>query len=85
MPGEYIILEGRLLLHTEQIHKHINFSIYLDTELDLLLSRRIFKSLATNTPLEEVVARYQRFVKVNHEKYVEPVLCDSIRASLRRM
>ena len=72
-PSDVIIIEGRLLLSTELIRKHLHFSIYLDTDLDILLSRRIYKSLALKTPLEEVVGRYQRFVKVNHEKYVEPV------------
>lgn len=58
----------------EQIKKYINFSIYLDTDLDILLSRRIYKSMSmpNSPPLDEVIRRYQKFVKPNHEKFVEP-------------
>jgi uridine kinase len=67
-------MEGRLLLHMERIKKFINFSIYLDTDLDILLSRRIYKNLLDKQPLEEVIRRYREFVKKNHEHFVEPVL-----------
>jgi uridine kinase len=73
MPADFVVMEGRLLLHMEQIKKHINFSIYLDTDLDILLSRRIYRSLLEKQPLEEVIRRYRTFVKKNHEHFVEPV------------
>lgn len=57
----------------ERIKKHINFSIYLDTDLDILLSRRIYRSLLEKEPLEEVIRRYREYVKKNHEHFVEPV------------
>lgn len=67
-------MEGRLLLYMEKIKKHINFSIYLDTDLDILLSRRIYKNLLDKQPLEEVIRRYRDFVKKDHEHFVEPVV-----------
>lgn len=73
IPTNFIIIEGRLLLHVERIKKLLDFSVYLDTDLDVLLSRRIYKSLAGKIPLEDVVSRYERFVKPNHEKYTEAV------------
>lgn len=73
LPSDFIIMEGRLLLHMEKIKRHINFSIYLDTDLDILLSRRIYRSLLEKQPLEEVIRRYRSFVKKNHEHFVEPV------------
>ena len=74
-PAEFLIIEGRLLLHVEQIRKYLNFTIYLDTDLDILLSRRIYKSISipNSIALDEVIRRYQKFVKPNQEKFVEPV------------
>lgn len=72
LPAEFLVMEGRLLLHMEKIKRHINFSIYLDTDLDILLSRRIYKNLLDKQPLEEVIRRYREFVKKNHEHFVEP-------------
>lgn len=62
-----------MILYQEQIRKLLHFTVYLDAELDLLLSRRIYKSLMTKTPIEEIIDRYNRFAKPNHEKYTEPV------------
>lgn len=78
-------MEGRLLLHMERISKHINFSIYLDTDLDILLSRRIYRSLLEKEPLEDVIRRYREFVKKNHEHFVEPVSTCDPRANQKPM
>jgi uridine kinase len=72
-PAQFLLVEGRLLFYFEKIRSHFNFSIYLDTDLDILLSRRLYKSLMINTPIEDVVSRYLRFVKPAHEKYVDAV------------
>ena len=74
VPANFIIIEGRLLLHRKSIRDMLNFSIFLDTEWDVLLSKRIFKHMAFKhaAPIEDITNYYMRFVRPMHEKYVEP-------------
>ena len=37
-----------------------------------MLSRRVFKSLARNHELNEIIERYVKFVKPSYEQWIEP-------------
>lgn len=72
-PADVLIVEGRLLLAIPEIRKSITISIYLETELDILVSRRVFKGIARGENIKDITSRYLKFVKPAHEKLVEPV------------
>lgn len=71
-PSDLIIIEGRLFWNNEKLKNACNIKIFLDSDMDLMLSRRVIKGLIRKIPLEEIVEGYLKNVKPNHEKWVEP-------------
>jgi uridine kinase len=70
-PKPIIIVEGLLILHFEEIRAKLDLKIYLDTDDDVRLSRRVIKDVyGKGLKLESVIDRYAKFVKPAHEKYV---------------
>lgn len=49
-----------------------NIKIFLDSDMDLMLSRIVIKGLIREKPLDELIEKYLKHVKPNHEKWVEP-------------
>lgn len=72
-PSDLIIVEGRLVFYDEGIRSKCNLKIFLDTDEDVRLSRRIYKDVMTRKKkVEDVIDRYLKFVKPDFEKYVLP-------------
>lgn len=49
-----------------------NMKIFLETDLDLMLSRIVIKGTARKLKLETIVQRYLKFMKPSYEKWIEP-------------
>ena len=72
-PSDLIIVEGRLVFYDESIRSKCNLKIFLDTDEDVRLSRRIYKDVVTRKKkVEDVIDRYLKYVKPDFEKYVLP-------------
>eukprot|EP00331_Platyophrya_macrostoma_P006100 CAMPEP_0176433764 /NCGR_PEP_ID=MMETSP0127-20121128/16237_1 /TAXON_ID=938130 /ORGANISM="Platyophrya macrostoma, Strain WH" /LENGTH=301 /DNA_ID=CAMNT_0017816295 /DNA_START=42 /DNA_END=947 /DNA_ORIENTATION=+ len=72
-PKPVIIIEGLLILHHEKIRNKIDLKLYIDTDEDIRLSRRILKDVyQIGKKIEDVITRYQKFVKPAFEKFVQP-------------
>mmetsp|Transcript_26717 Transcript_26717/g.23675 ORF Transcript_26717/g.23675 Transcript_26717/m.23675 type:complete len:145 (-) Transcript_26717:186-620(-) len=72
-PNPIIIVEGLLILHFEGIRKRCDLKLFLDTDDDVRLSRRILKDVARlGRNVNDVVDRYRKFVKPCHDRYVLP-------------
>lgn len=71
-PGDLIIIEGRVFLNNENIRNILNLKVFLNSDLDLMLSRRVIKGLIRKIPLEDIIERYLKHVKPGHQKWVEP-------------
>ncbi len=70
-----IIVDGSLILHNENIRRKLEIKIFVDTEEDVRLSRRVLKFLddfGKTMTLDEFLEIYFRFVKPGYERYVEP-------------
>lgn len=68
-----ILLEGILVLAHEQIRDMMDVKIFVDTDADIRLIRRLTRDvLERGRSLESVVAQYLDTVRVMHEKFVEP-------------
>ena len=51
----------------------MNFKIFIDTDSDIRLIRRIERDVnERGRTMEMVISRYKKFVKPSHEKYIEP-------------
>ena len=72
-PERVIIVEGILILENKELRDLMDVKIFVDTDADIRLCRRILRDFRERgRTLESVVDQYQTTVKPMHEKYVEP-------------
>ena len=72
-PKRVIIVEGILIFADEALRELMDIRIFVDTDVDVRLCRRIKRDVnKRGRTLESVLTQYQQTVKPMHEKYVEP-------------
>ncbi len=72
-PKKVIIVEGILIFENEELRNLMDIRIFVDTDADVRLCRRIKRDVnKRGRTLESVLMQYQDTVKPMHEKYVEP-------------
>ena len=72
-PRRIIIVEGILIFADEALREQMDVRIFVDTDADVRLCRRIKRDVnKRGRTLESVLTQYQTTVKPMHEKYVEP-------------
>ena len=72
-PKSVIIVEGILIFEDEALRDLMDIKIFVDTDADVRLCRRIKRDVnKRGRSLESVLEQYQNTVKPMHEKYVEP-------------
>ena len=72
-PKPVIIVEGILIFENEFLRNLMDIRLFVDTDADVRLCRRIKRDVTKRgRTLESVLAQYQATVKPMHEKYVEP-------------
>ena len=72
-PRQVIIVEGILIFADEALRELMDIRIFVDTDADVRLCRRIKRDVnKRGRTLESVLTQYQQTVKPMHEKYVEP-------------
>ena len=68
-----IIVEGILLLQNEELRSLLDMKIFVDTDADVRILRRIMRDVKERKrSLDSVVEQYLATVKPMHEMYVEP-------------
>ena len=73
VPKQVIIVEGILIFEDRQLRELMDIRIFVDTDADVRLCRRIKRDVnKRGRSLESVLQQYQETVKPMHEKYVEP-------------
>ena len=72
-PKPVIIVEGILIFENEPLRELMDIRLFVDTDADIRLCRRIKRDVnKRGRTLESVLTQYQATVKPMHEKYVEP-------------
>ena len=72
-PQRVIIVEGILIFEDEALRNLMDIKIFVDTDADIRLCRRIKRDVnKRGRTVESVITQYQTSVKPMHEKYVEP-------------
>lgn len=72
-PNKVIIVEGILIFADETLCSLLDVKIFVDTDADIRLIRRIRRDTRRRgRTLESVLEQYESTVKPMHEKYVEP-------------
>ena len=73
LPQKVIIVEGILIFENEELRNLMDIRIFVDTDADIRLCRRVKRDVnKRGRTLESVLTQYQETVKPMHEKYVEP-------------
>ena len=73
VPTSVIIVEGILIFENEALRNLMDIRIFVDTDADVRLCRRIKRDVRERgRTIESVIEQYQTTVKPMHEKYVEP-------------
>ena len=73
VPKRVIIVEGILIFENEELRNLMDIRIFVDTDADIRLCRRVKRDVnKRGRTLESVLQQYQQTVKPMHEKYVEP-------------
>ena len=73
VPQRVIIVEGILIFENEELRNLMDIRIFVDTDADIRLCRRIKRDVnKRGRTLESVLEQYQQTVKPMHEQYVEP-------------
>nr|BET44845.1 MAG: uridine kinase [Candidatus Aschnera chinzeii] len=68
-----IIIEGILLLMDKKLRKHMDFTIYIDTPLDICLVRRIKRDVnERGRTLNSVIKQYMKTVRPMFFQFIEP-------------
>ncbi|QHM74970.1 Uridine kinase [Mixta theicola] len=72
-PKKVIILEGILLLTDARLREEMNFSIFVDTPLDICLMRRMKRDVnERGRSMDSVMAQYQKTVRPMFLQFIEP-------------
>ena len=72
-PRKVIIVEGILIFENQPLRDLMDIRIFVDTDSDVRLCRRIKRDVESRgRSLESVLTQYQETVKPMHEMYVEP-------------
>jgi len=73
VPRKVIIVEGILIFENKELRDLMDIRIFVDTDADVRLCRRIKRDVnKRGRSLESVLTQYQDTVKPMHEMYVEP-------------
>ena len=73
VPKKVILVEGILIFADEALRSLMDIRIFVDTDADIRLCRRIKRDVnKRGRTLESVLTQYQTTVKPMHEKNVEP-------------
>lgn len=72
-PKKVVILEGILILESRELRELMDIRVYVDTDADERLMRRLRRDMVERArSVESVLGQYVTTVKPMHEQFVEP-------------
>ena len=72
-PSKVIIVDGILIFENEELRNIMDIKVYVDTDADVRLARRILRDVRERgRSMESVISQYTTTVKPMHEQFVEP-------------
>lgn len=73
MPSKVLIIDGILIFENKELRDMMDMKVYVDTDADLRLTRRLMRDVRERgRSMESVVDQYVNTVKPMHEEFVEP-------------
>ena len=72
-PSKVIIIDGILIFENKELRDLMDIKVFVDTDADLRLARRILRDVRERgRSMESVINQYTNTVKPMHEEFVEP-------------
>jgi uridine kinase len=72
-PSKVIIIDGILIFENKNLRDMMDIKVFVDTDADLRLARRILRDVRERgRSMESVIGQYTQTVKPMHEEFVEP-------------
>ncbi|ANB60083.1 uridine kinase [Anoxybacteroides amylolyticum] len=72
-PKDVIILEGILVLEDERLRNLMDIKVYVDTDADIRIIRRLIRDInERGRTLESVIDQYVNVVRPMHNQFIEP-------------
>jgi len=73
VPSPVVITEGILVFYDERVRRLLNMKIFVDTDADVRLLRRMKRDIAERgRSYESVLYQYERFVKPSYDEFIAP-------------
>ncbi|MGM0972114.1 MAG: uridine kinase [Bacillota bacterium] len=70
---DVIILEGILILEDERLRNLMDMKLYVDTDADLRIIRRLFRDIKERgRTMDSVIEQYVNVVRPMHNQFIEP-------------
>jgi uridine kinase len=72
-PKKLILVDGILIFSEQELREHMDIKIFVDTDDDVRLIRRIRRDIVErDRSLEGVLNQYEKYVRPMHLEFVEP-------------
>ncbi|WP_077214062.1 uridine kinase [Bacillus dakarensis] len=72
-PKDVIILEGILVLEDERLRNLMDMKLYVDTDADIRIIRRLFRDIKERgRSMDSVIDQYVNVVRPMHNQFIEP-------------
>lgn len=72
-PKKVILIDGILIFSEQELRDEMNIKLYVDTDDDIRLLRRIQRDIVErDRSLKNVLNQYEKFVRPMHLEFVEP-------------
>jgi uridine kinase len=72
-PKDVIILEGILVLEEERLRNLMDMKLYVDTDADLRIIRRLMRDIKERgRSIDSVIEQYVNVVRPMHNQFIEP-------------
>lgn len=72
-PSKVVIIDGILIFENRELRELMDIKVYVDTDADVRLARRILRDVCNRgRSMESVIEQYLSTVKPMHEEFVEP-------------
>ncbi|XP_062867739.1 uridine-cytidine kinase 1 [Trichomycterus rosablanca] len=71
-PADVVLFEGILVFYTQEVRDMFHMKLFVDTDSDVRLSRRVLRDMARGRDLEQILTQYTTFVKPAFEEFCLP-------------
>ncbi|KAK1803695.1 hypothetical protein P4O66_021104 [Electrophorus voltai] len=72
-PADVVLFEGILVFYTQEVRDMFHMKLFVDTDSDVRLSRRVLRDMKRGRDLEQILTQYTTFVKPAFEEFCLPL------------